>query len=67
MNDIMGGLEEKVYDPWGLFGRKYPSNHCTGKKSEIIVYDHTGYEFALCDCGEKYVHDQGVYKAHPQS
>ena len=47
-------------DPFGLLYKKVPSSHCEGRIAEIIAYDHNWWQQALCDCGEMYIHDQGV-------
>jgi len=54
------------HDPWGLFGKEFPSRHCQGKKATVIMYDHTGAVLARCECGVEYWHDQGAYKHRPE-
>jgi hypothetical protein len=52
----------KAYDLWGLLGKKYDSKCCSGKKAEVIMYDHTGAVSVKCECGKKYWDDKGAYR-----
>jgi|GEM_PF-3415112 hypothetical protein len=56
-------LEKEVLkdDPWQMLDTILDSNHCKGKKSRIISYDHTGAVYARCDCGKDYWHDHGAW------
>jgi hypothetical protein len=52
-------------DPWNLLGLEYPSQHCEGKKSKVVQYDHTGAILTECTCGERYWHDYGAHGKKP--
>ena len=51
----------KLTDPWEKLGNLVKSAHCQGKDAVIVMYDHTGWTLAECDCGQLYDHDVGAF------